>query len=72
MKDRTYEDQEYWNNLRRSRDRLSHEHVFTDGNDGENEFDANLKDRYLSIENENYGSISVASTSYAKKGKEKG
>jgi len=28
--------------LRRSRDRLSHEHVFTDGNDGENEFDAKI------------------------------
>jgi ubiquinone/menaquinone biosynthesis C-methylase UbiE len=42
MKDRTYEDQEYWNNLRRSRDRLSHEHAFTDGNDGENEFDAKI------------------------------
>jgi SAM-dependent methyltransferase len=42
MKDRTYEDREYWNNLRRSRDRLSHEHVFTDGSDGENEFDAKI------------------------------
>ncbi len=28
--------------MRRSRDRLSHEHVFTDGNDGENEFDATI------------------------------
>jgi ubiquinone/menaquinone biosynthesis C-methylase UbiE len=42
MKDRTYEDEEYWNNLRRSRDRPSHEHVFTDGNDGENEFDTKI------------------------------
>jgi SAM-dependent methyltransferase len=42
MDDRTYEDQEYWNNLRRLRDRPSHEHVFTDGNDGENEFDAKI------------------------------
>ncbi len=42
MNDRTYEDQEYWNSLRRSRDRLSHEHVFTDGNDGENEFDTKI------------------------------
>jgi 23S rRNA (guanine745-N1)-methyltransferase len=42
MKDRTYEDQEYWNNVRKSRDRLSHEHVLTDGNDGENEFDAKI------------------------------
>lgn len=39
MRDRTYEDREYWNDLRRSRDAYRHENVFTDGNDGENEFD---------------------------------
>jgi len=42
MRDRTYEDQEYWNNLRKSRDHLSHEHVFTDGTEGENEFDVKI------------------------------
>ncbi len=47
MKDRTYEDQGYWNSLRRSRDRPSYEHVFTDGNDGENEFDAKILNAVL-------------------------
>ncbi len=42
MEDRTYEDQEYWNNLRRSRDYYSHENVVTDGNDGEDDFDAKI------------------------------
>lgn len=42
MKDRTYEDQEYWNNLRRSRDYYSHEKVVIDGNDGEDDFDAKI------------------------------
>ncbi len=45
MKDRTYEDQEYWNNLRRSRDYYSHENVVTDGNDGEDDFDAKILGR---------------------------
>lgn len=42
MKDRTYQDHEYWNGLRRSRDHFPHENVVTDGNDGENEFDVKI------------------------------
>jgi len=47
VRDRTYEDKEYWDRLRRSRDRLSHEHVCTDGNDGENEFDARMLNKVV-------------------------
>jgi ubiquinone/menaquinone biosynthesis C-methylase UbiE len=39
---RTYEDRQYWNNLRRSRDYYRQENVIVDGNDGENEFDAKI------------------------------
>jgi ubiquinone/menaquinone biosynthesis C-methylase UbiE len=42
MKERIYEDQEYWNKLRKSRDDHLHEHVVTDGNDGEDYFDAKI------------------------------
>jgi SAM-dependent methyltransferase len=39
MRTREYEDEKYWNNLRRSRDHLGYEHVALDGSDGEKEFD---------------------------------
>lgn len=39
MTTREYEDQKYWNHLRRSRDHLGYEHVALDGSDGEKEFD---------------------------------
>lgn len=39
MKDRTYEDKEYWNRVYRLGDHLVKEHVALDGNDGESEFD---------------------------------
>lgn len=42
MRGRTYEDQEYWNSLRRSRDYYAHEDVVTEGNDGEDEFDTKI------------------------------
>lgn len=44
MPDQTYQDQEYWNNLRRSRHYYRHENVVTDGNDGEDEFDSKILD----------------------------
>ncbi len=40
MRDRTYEDREYWNNVRRDYHR--HEKVVTEGNDGESEFVAKV------------------------------
>lgn len=42
MQDRTYEDQEYWNRLRKSRDNLPSDNVVTDGNSGEDEFDTKI------------------------------
>lgn len=42
MDSRTYEDQEYWNKLRKSRDNLPRENLVTDGNSGEAEFDSKI------------------------------
>ena len=42
MKDRTYEDREYWNRLRVSRDSTEEEHVTLDGVCGEDEFDVEI------------------------------
>ena len=42
--DRTYEDKEYWNKLRKSRDYYEEEHVTLEGKGGEVEFDKEIQD----------------------------
>lgn len=42
MKDKTYEDKEYWDRIRRLRDSYGEEHVTLDGINGENEFDVKI------------------------------
>jgi ubiquinone/menaquinone biosynthesis C-methylase UbiE len=44
MPDQTYEDNEYWDNLRKSSDYYRQENVVVEGNEGENEFDAKILD----------------------------
>lgn len=44
MSDKTYEDREYWNRLRKSRDYYEEEHVTLDGRAGEIEFDDRIQE----------------------------
>lgn len=42
MKERTYEDRKLWENIFASEEYYQHERVITEGNDGEDEFDAKM------------------------------